>query len=216
MRDRVHRLNRSKTLVVVIWTAVFVSVAACSGTSTAAHSLRSSAGVFVASSSHAHEAAPWCTRAQLALAGPLAGFGGVSGEHELTFALRSTGSRDCSLEGYPTVQLDDPRPMPFGYDNSHPSGPFLSMAPPARVVLAAHELVYLQVVKYRCDLGESSFATRLRVTLPDAAGAFVVALSPPMTPSRSLWWCTGQAHDPGNMVSVSPIRQTAAQLAAQP
>jgi hypothetical protein len=125
-------------------------------------------------------------RAQLALTGPLDGFGGISGEHELTFALRHTGSRDCSLEGYPTVELYDPRPMPFIDDDAQAGGWFLSMTPPTRVVLTAHREVYFQVVKYRCDTGESSFATRLRITLPNAAGTFTVHLSPPLPPVRSL------------------------------
>jgi hypothetical protein len=134
----------------------------------------------------------------------------------VTYAVRNTGARNCSLEGYPTVDLYDPRLMPFVYDNTRPGGPFLSTSAPTRVELAAHSQAYFQVAKYRCDLGESTFATSMRVTLPDSAGAFRVDLSPAMTPSRSLWWCTGQTHDPGNVVSVSPIRPTARQLTPQP
>jgi hypothetical protein len=213
------RLNRAKALAVVVCMTVSVSVSACASASTAAHPRPASTGsssptatTASAAPSQTGEAAPWCTSTELSLAGPLDGFGGITGEHELTFALRNTGSQDCSLEGYPTVQLYDPRPMPFAYDNAHPGGPFLSMAPPTRVALTAHGQAYFQVVKYRCDTGESSFATRLRITLPNAAGAFIVDLSPPMPPVRSLWWCTGQTHDPGNVVSISPIRQTARQL----
>ncbi len=204
--------------------ALSVSLSACasSSTSTTAHSLAAAAGsstptqvaaTAAPSQSQSVAAAPWCAAAQLALTGPLDGFGGISGEHQLTFALRDTGSRDCSLEGHPTVELYDPRPMLFVYDDARLDGWFLSIAPPTRVILTAHrEEVYFQVVKYRCDTGESFFATRLRVTLPNAAGAFTVDLSPPLPPVRSLWWCTGQTHDPGNVVSVSPIRHTANQL----
>ena len=215
------RLNGPKALAVIVCLAVSTSVSACGSTSTAVHSLPTSTGSpspntraasVAPSPSQTDVAAPWCTRADLALAGPLGGFGGISGEHELTYALHNTGSRNCSLDGYPAVELYDQRPMPFVYDNAHPRGPYLSMAPPTRVVLTAHGLAYFQVVKYRCDLGESSFATSLRVTLPEVAGVFVVDLSPPTTPARSLWLCTGQSNDPGNVVSVSPIRQTARQL----
>jgi len=214
-------LTRPKARAVVVYMAVSVSLSACSSsTSTPASALSAVAGsstptrvaAGATSSSPQSVGAPWCTRAHLALIGPLDGFGGATGEHELTFALRNTGSLDCSLEGFPSVELYDPRPMLFVYDNAHPGGPFLSMTPPSRVMLVAHGQGYFQVVKYRCDTGQSTLATLVRITMPNAAGSFTVDLSPPMTPVRSLWWCTGQTHDPGNVVSVSPIRQTARQL----
>jgi hypothetical protein len=128
----------------------------------------------------------------------------------LTYALHNNGTNGCSVDGYPAVVLYDPRPMPFAYDNAHPGGPYLSMAPPRNVVIAAHGWAYFQVVKYRCDTGDGPFATSIRITLPNGIGWFVEKLTPPY---RSLSFCVGQAHDPGNVVSVSPVRETARELA---
>jgi hypothetical protein len=188
------RSRRRRTLIVLVSLAAGGSAVGCRSTPTPA--------------TGSSPTAPRCSRSVLALSGPLEGFGGVTGEHQLTYAVQNTGAA-CSLEGYPTVRLFDPGPMPFVYDDKHPFGPFLSMAPPREVVIAAHGSAYFEVVKYRCDAGDGSFATSIQVTLPDAGGSFVEKLAPP---DRSLSTCVGQVDDPGNVVSVSPIRATAREL----
>lgn len=218
-----HRSPTSRSRSAAVLGAAAALLAACASTSS---STRPASGPVVvstgtgvsatpgASSSapSAEAAVPACTRSALALAGPLEGFGGATGEHELTYAVRNVSSRSCSLNGYPTVRLFDPGPMAFVYDNAPGASAYLSSAPPSQVVIGARGQAYLQVVKYRCDLGQSSLATRIRITLPDRAGVFDELLGPPVASAHALGLCTGQPHDPGNVVGVTPIRLSPLQL----
>jgi Domain of unknown function (DUF4232) len=157
--------------------------------------------------SQVHSLTARCSKSALTLSGPLPGFGGATGERELTYAVRNVGGRRCSLNGFPVIRLGGSRPLPFVYETA--AGPYLSKSAPRNVTLASHGVAYLQVAKYRCDLGDGPRASSIRITMPNNAGRFIEAV-PTTVPGMA--FCVGQDRDPGNVVRISPIRATAGDL----
>jgi hypothetical protein len=116
-------------------------------------------------------AAP-CTATQVSIR-PGPDVGGVSQTSALSYAIKNTGARTCSLDGYPRVQLESgAHPLPAIVHNG--GGPY-SFGPAER----AHQ-IYLRpgaygsflLAQWRCDLtnpngrGQQFTATSITITLP--------------------------------------------------
>src|SRR4051812_27699810 len=174
-QECVRDLIRSRSRVAV--SLIALSLVGCSGAASGAHGglVRTMGAPIVSADSAPTQAASTvvsvsalprpsrvapatrCPRSALTLSGPLPGYGGATGERELTFALHNNGRRICSLKGIPVVQLSGPGRMPYVYETI--AGPYLSTAAPRNVTLASHGVAYFQVVKYRCDLGDGPVAS---------------------------------------------------------
>lgn len=130
----------------------------------------------------------------------------MTGEHMVDFELTNRSRRPCSLDGYPEVSLSDRSgPMPFLYRDG--GGPYVTKRRPQPVTLAPGRHAYFLVAKYRCDGSMLSTATAIRVLLPGARRATLVALAP--QGAAGLDYCRrypgDQPVDPGNYVTVSPV-----------
>jgi Domain of unknown function (DUF4232) len=152
--------------------------------------------------------APHCVAAQLALS--LTAYEAqMTGEHGSMFALRNHGRAACSLLGYPRVRLLDGRGvLPFRY--GYGTGSYVPRLRPRRVVLRPGRSAFVLVVKYRCDRGGTRAATRIEVTPPGGRAPLAsrrIAHRP-----RDYEYCRGGRGDPGNLLQISPVVATPAQL----
>ena len=134
----------------------------------------------------------------------------MTGEHAVMYALANRGPVTCTVRGYPQVVLYGANGdvLPFHYATG--GGPYVTSSKPATVMLAHGASAYVLVAKYRCDLGIARNATAIRLTLPAAHGGVLtqreaVGISGP----AGLSYCRGGPHDPGQLVTVSPVEPTA-------
>jgi hypothetical protein len=152
--------------------------------------------------------APRCVAAQLAL-GLTAYEAQMTGEHGSMFALRNGGHAACSLLGYPRARLlDGSGVLPFRY--GYGTGSYLPRLRPRRVVLRPGRSAFVLVVKYRCDRGGTRAATRIEVTPP--GGRVPLASRHLAHRPGDYEYCRGGRSDPGNLLQISPVVATPAQL----
>lgn len=174
---------------------VLASAAGCAGTGAPA------------SAGHGHLTA--CAAHALVLR-PGAGVVPMTGEHAVLYALANRGRQTCTVRGYPQVTLYDAggRALPFRYADG--GGPYVTSRKPATVVLAPAAMAWVLVAKYRCDLGIARNAATIGLTLPAGHGQLFAAREPVGVPGPpGLSYCRGGPHDPGQLVTVSPIEPTA-------
>jgi hypothetical protein len=123
----------------------------------------------------------------------------ATGQHSLQIELVNHGSA-CSLKGYPTIQLIDPRGHALGFTYSHKGDQMIPAASPKRVELTKNKPAYFELNKYRCDIQATDGAASIRVTLPGSTTATKVGFP---KGTRSIDYC----HEaPSLTVDVSPIR----------
>jgi hypothetical protein len=133
----------------------------------------------------------------------------ATGEHAVMYALTNRGPAACTLTGYPQVVLTDATGavLPFRYAKG--GGAYVTSARPVTVVLAHRASAYVLVAKYRCDLGIVNNATTIRLTLPTTHGAaFAGREAAGISGSMGLSYCRGGQHDPGQLVTISPVEPT--------
>ena len=133
----------------------------------------------------------------------------MTGEHAVMYALTNRGPAACTLSGYPQVVLTDATGavLPFRYAKG--GGAYVTSARPVTVVLAHGASAYVLVAKYRCDRGIEHNATTIRLTLPTTRGrAFTGREAIGISGSMGLSYCRGGQHDPGQLVTVSPVEPT--------
>ena len=132
----------------------------------------------------------------------------MTGEHAVMYSLANRGPVTCTVRGYPQAVLYDAGGvLPFHYAVG--GGAYVTSSKPVTVVLAHGALAYVLVAKYRCDLGIARNATAIRLTLPAAHGGMftqreAVGISGP----AGLSYCLGGPHDPGQLVTISPVEPT--------
>ena len=133
----------------------------------------------------------------------------MTGEHAVVLVLANRGPVPCSVRGYPRITLLGARghAMPFRYADG--GGTYVTSRKPATVVLAPGAAAYIVVAKYRCDLGITRTAAAIRLTLPAARGHVFTAREPiGVRGAPGLSYCRGGSHDPGQLVTVSPVERT--------
>ena len=133
----------------------------------------------------------------------------MTGEHAVMYALTNRGPAACTLQGYPQVVLTGAAGavLPFRYAEG--GGGYVTSARPVTVILAHGASAYILVAKYRCDLGIADNATTIKLTLPTTHGAAMAwreAIG--ISGSMGLSYCRGGQHDPGQLVTVSPVEPT--------
>jgi hypothetical protein len=134
----------------------------------------------------------------------------MTGEHAVLYALANRGPAACTVRGYPQVTLYDAhgRILPFRYADG--GGAYVTSRKPVTVVLAAGATAYVLVAKYRCDLGIAQNAATIRLALPASGGQVLTARQPVAVPGPpGFSYCRGGPHDPGQLVTISPIEPTA-------
>ena len=159
-----------------------------------------------AGSHHAHAAE--CPARALTL-GPGSGVSPMTGEHAVTYRLTNRGPHACSVRGYPHVVLYGATGavLPFRYAAG--GGAYVTAGKPVTVVLARGASAYILVAKYRCDLGIARDATSIRLTVPTAHGTSLSRREPVgISGPPGLSYCLGGQHDPGQLVTVSPLEPT--------
>ena len=134
----------------------------------------------------------------------------MTGEHAVMYALTNRSPVTCTVHGYPQVVLYDAngRALPFHYATG--GGAYVTSSKPVTVVLAHGAAAYVLVAKYRCDLGIVRDATAIQLTLPAAHGETFAQREDTGIPGPAgLSYCRGGQHDPGQLVTVSPVEPTA-------
>src|SRR5216683_1863010 len=97
--------------------------------------------------------------------------------------------------------------LPFRYADG--GGAYVTSRRPVTVVLAPGASGYIGVAKYRCDLGITRTAAAIRLALPADRGQVFTARDPVgVSGPPGLSYCRGGPHDPGQLVTVSPIERT--------
>jgi len=130
----------------------------------------------------------------------------MTGEHSLQFKIVNRGQSACSLIGYPDVALfaSSGQRLPFHYTDGHSM--YLTGATPKDVIVPRHGFAYVQVAKYRCDLGDVADAASVQLALP---GSRHIVLTGPVAPKGfgviSLAYCKGGPADPGQTIGISPV-----------
>jgi hypothetical protein len=130
----------------------------------------------------------------------------MTGEHAVMYALTNRGPVTCTVRGFPQVVLYDANGgvLPFHYAAG--GGAYVTAGKPVTVVLAHGASAYVLVAKYRCDLGIARNATAIRLTLATAhGGMFVWREAAGISGPAGLSYCLGGQHDPGQLVTVSPV-----------
>jgi Protein of unknown function (DUF4232) len=134
----------------------------------------------------------------------------MTGEHAVMYALANRGPVTCTVHGYPQVVLYGANGdvLPFHYATG--GGAYITSSKPATVVLTHGASAYVLVAKYRCDLGIARNATAIQLTLPAAhGGVFAQREAAGISGPAGLSYCRGSQHDPGQLVTVSPVEPTA-------
>lgn len=132
----------------------------------------------------------------------------MTGEHAVMYALTNRGPVTCTVRGYPQVVLYDASGdvLPFRYAAG--GGAYVTSTKPVTVVLAHAASAYVLVAKYRCDLGIARNATAIRLTLPAHGEMFARREAAGISGPAGLSYCRGGQHDPGQLVTVSPVEPT--------
>lgn len=133
----------------------------------------------------------------------------MTGEHAVMYALANRGPVTCTVSGYPQAVLYGANGdvLPFRYATG--GGAYVTSSKPVTVVLAHGASAYLLVAKYRCDLGIARNATAIRLSLPAAHGGMFTQREPVgISGPAGLSYCLGGRHDPGQLVTVSPVEPT--------
>jgi hypothetical protein len=133
----------------------------------------------------------------------------MTGEHAVLYALANRGPEACLVHGYPKITLYDAsgRMLPFRYAGG--GGAYVTSRAPATIVLVPGAMAYVLVAKYRCDLGIAQNARTIRLALPAPGGQVFSAQEPVrVSGAPGLSYCRGGPHDPGQLVTVSPIEGT--------
>lgn len=137
---------------------------------------------------------------------PGGGISPMTGEHAEAFDLVNTEKVACFVRGYPAAVLYDGAggALPFRYADG--GGPYLTRDKPRAVPLKPGAHAYVVIAKYRCDLGDLKKATSIRLSLRLAGGGVVsrrIRLGTPSSPGQT--YCVGGRHDPGQLVTISPV-----------
>jgi hypothetical protein len=132
----------------------------------------------------------------------------MTGEHAVMYALTNRGSIACTVRGYPRITLFDARgqALPFRYADG--GGTYVTSRKPVTVVLRPGASGYIGVAKYRCDLGITRTAAAIRLALPARGREFAAREPVGVSGTPGLSYCRGGPHDPGQLVTVSPIERT--------
>jgi hypothetical protein len=122
-----------------------------------------------------------------------------TGQHTVDLWLRNDGVSRCRIGGYPAVGIvgRGGRILPF---RIHDGGDQQIRSAPAHAVLVdPGERAWLQINKYRCDLGDKQRARGIRVTVAGHSTSLMV----PAPSDRDLSYCG--AGDPGSRLDVSRL-----------
>jgi hypothetical protein len=133
----------------------------------------------------------------------------MTGEHAVLYALTNRSRVTCAVRGYPQVALYDAdgAVLPFRYAAG--GGMYVTARKPVTVVLDGGASAFVLVAKYRCDLGIARGAATIRLTLPAAGrGMFVGREAVGLSGPARLSYCRGGGHDPGQVVTISPVEPT--------
>jgi hypothetical protein len=132
----------------------------------------------------------------------------ATGQNSFILTLKNTSSAPCYLDGYPHVELADEtgKPIPFRYRSG--GDQMITSLSPTVIMLAPGQTAYLMINKYRCDTGDKTPSRLVRVTPPGDAAALRMAVGD----RPDLAYCG--PGDPGSVVDVSPVEETAKEVFA--
>ena len=142
--------------------------------------------------------APSCAPSHIKAAnGPFVG--GASGEMSMSVILVNSGPGPCSLDGYPQLRLVTATGTSLHFSQAT-SNQYIRKVPPRRVLLGVGAIAYVEIAKYRCDLGDAERASQVQLTLPGAVEdtAFTI-------PTRAFSYCKGGPNDPGNVIAFTSV-----------
>ena len=127
--------------------------------------------------------------------------GGATGERAMTFALVNSGPGTCMLDGYPQVRFVTAAGTTLDFSQVTQSQ-YIKKIAPRRVLLGVGAVAYVEIAKYRCDLGDLKTASQVQLTLPRAEEDTT------LTVPGGLAYCKGGVGDPGNVIAVTPVESS--------
>jgi len=122
----------------------------------------------------------------------------MTGERAMSIALVNSGPGTCMLDGYPRVRMVTSAGRTLDFSQITQSQ-YIGKTVPYRVLLGVGAIAYVEIAKYRCDLGDFEEASSVQLTLPGAGER--TALTVP----GGLSYCKGGPTDPGNVIAITPI-----------
>ena len=126
----------------------------------------------------------------------------------MTITLVNSGPGPCWLDGYPKLRLVAVTGAAVPFRQAY-AGQYIRKIPPSRVLLEVGAIAYVEIAKYRCDLGVARSASQVQLILPETGKGIGVSI-----PTRTFSYCKGGPSDPGNVIAFTPIGSTLG--AAQP
>jgi hypothetical protein len=126
----------------------------------------------------------------------------------LLLAVTNSGTKTCTLEGYPRITLESKvgSPYPFAYRNRGDQE--VTGRHPPRLTLRPGAVAWVMINKNHCELHIAlgqGVAARLELSPPGSSAFLRIALGRRQPPYS---YCA--APDPGHYVDVSPVESSAA------
>lgn len=129
----------------------------------------------------------------------------ATGQNTLGLYLTNKSGATCHMVGYPGVSFIDSNgaPIPFVYRRG--GDQMVTSKAPQIVNLPAGAIAYVELNKYRCDLGVKDLPTTLDLILPNTSASLTLPLTTPGQPG--IPYCG--PGDPGSIVDITPVEPTA-------
>ncbi|MHB8576874.1 MAG: DUF4232 domain-containing protein [Dehalococcoidia bacterium] len=134
-----------------------------------------------------------------------------TGQHSLSLTLANLSASACVLFGYPGVALLDATGQVLPFDYTRAGDQVVTAHRPTPVILPAGGSAFVTINKYRCDRGDQSMATIIRLIPPGEMVPLTLSLAGATT---TLAYCG--AGDPGSTMAVSPVSVTQQDSLAHP
>jgi hypothetical protein len=146
-------------------------------------------------------AARVCSPGQIKAAnGPFVG--GAMGEMSMTITLLNSGPGACWLDGFPKVRLVTATGATLDFRETH-GGQYIVKVAARRVLLAVGAMAYVEIAKYRCDLGAVRTASQVQLILPGESKGAILTV-----PTRVFSYCKGGPKGYGNVIGFTAVEST--------
>lgn len=129
----------------------------------------------------------------------------ATGQNTLGLYLTNKSGTTCHMVGYPGVSFIDSGGAPISFVYRRGGDQMVTSKAPQTVNLPAGATAYVEVNKYRCDLGVKDQATTLDLILPNTSALLTLPLTTPGQPGIA--YCG--PGDPGSIVDITPVEPTA-------
>jgi hypothetical protein len=130
--------------------------------------------------------------------------GGATGEQSLAVRFTNHGPAACMMDSRPTVDFLDSNGKPVGLreDENGSGKQYVSGTATAAYRLQVGSSADFVIAKYRCDQGDNTVATEVKVGLPGAHKTTTLIINKDAETGQ-IASCVGGAEDPGQTFAIS-------------